>query len=286
MTLFQFAVGMILLISWSIRPLLYKPIAKSFPAKQSSSFTAFGLVLGLVLTFPFLCDFITFNGQNSLESPYVLISVYKGGALFYFITLQQVINKKSTSSSVFIGFVATALGSLANNLFFGENLGMIKVVCVCAFGVLGFLFLRKGDAKRLSKRDATFFIIAIIIMASFSVSDHLAIPMVGWYTHLLVSSVVMFLMCLYYKISRDAFKLMFSDRRIIYASLFYCVSEFFVIYVSINILPVSVVAVFLRLSVPVVMVISTIKYKEQNLKNQLLFGGIAVLLTLPIILLK
>ena len=286
MTLFQFMIGMTLLILWFIRPLLYKPIAKSFPAKQSASFTAFGLIIGLILTCPILGKLIIFNGQNSLESPYVLISAYKGGALFYFITLQQIINKKSTSSSVFIGFIATALGSLANNLFFGENLGWVKVLCVCAFGILGFLFLRKGDAKRLSEKDVTFFFIAIFIMASFSVSDHLAIPKVGWYTHLLVSSVVMAVMCLYYKVSRDAFKLMFSDKRVIYASLFYCVSEFFVIYVSINILPVSVVAVFLRLSVPVVMVVSAIKYKEQNLKNQLMFGLVAVLLTLPIILLK
>ena len=48
----------------------------------------------------------------------------------------------------------------------------------------------------------------------------------------------------------------------------------------------SLVAVFLRLSVPIVMVVSAIKYKEQNLKNQLFFGMASILLALPVILAK
>ena len=68
--------------------------------------------------------------------------------------------------------------------------------------------------------------------------------------------------------------------------MFYAASEFLVIFASINILPVSIVAVFLRLSVPVVMIYSAIRYKEQSLKNQLVFALIAITLALPIILIK
>ena len=231
-------------------------------------------------------DGFVFNNQNTLTSPYILISVYKGVSLFYFVTLQQIINKKSMSSSVFLSFIAMALGSLVNNIFFHENLGLVKLLCVCGFGCLGVLFLQKGDAKRLSRKDIIFFFMATLIMASYSISDHVAIPRIGWYTHLLVSSVSMCLMCLLYPISRSAFKLVMKDKRVIYAGVFYTVSEFLVIYASINILPVSIVAVFLRLSVPVVMIISAIKYKEQNVKNQLVFGISAILLALPIILIK
>ena len=87
-------------------------------------------------------------------------------------------------------------------------------------------------------------------------------------------------------LSKQDFKNMFTNKSIAYAGIFYAFSEFFVIYVSINILPVSIVAVFLRLSVPAVMVYSAIKYKEQSLKNQLSFALIAILLVLPIILIK
>lgn len=286
MTIFQIVIGFLLLLSWVARPLLYKPIAEYFPAKQSVTFTAFWLVLVLAITYPVLGHLLEFKGRNVLHSPYVLISVYKGISLFYFVTLQQIINKKSMSSSVFLSFIAMAVGSLINNLFFHENLGLIKVLCICGFGILGLLFLKKGDAKRLSHKDIIFFFMATIIMASFSVADHVAIPKIGWYAHLLISSVAMCLFCLAYRISRVAFKIVFKDRRIVYAGLFYTISEFLAIYASINILPVSVVAVFLRLSVPVVMVISAIKYREQNLKNQLLFGVTAILLALPIMLLK
>lgn len=286
MTLFQLFIGFLLLISWVGRPWLYKPIAENFPARQSVTFTSFWLIIGLILTWPLLGNQLILNGKNTLYSPYILISIYKGIGIFYLITLQQIVNKKSMSSSVFLSFIALALGSLVNNLFFHENLGKIKVLCICGFGVLGVLFLRKGDAKRLSKNDVISFMIATIIMASFTISDHVAIPEVGWYAHLFVSSIVMFLMCFMDREARAAFRIAAKDKRMVYAGIFYCVSEFLVIYVSINILPVSIVAVFLRLSVPVIMVISAIKYKEQNIKNQLIFGITAILLALPVLLLK
>ena len=84
---FQLLIGFLLLLSWVGRPLLYRPIAEYFPAKQSASFTAFWLVLGLCLTYPILGGLLVFNNQNTLTSPYILISVYKGVSLFYFVTL-------------------------------------------------------------------------------------------------------------------------------------------------------------------------------------------------------
>lgn len=284
MTLFQLFIGGLLLLSWVGRPFLYKPVARLFPAKQSATFTAFWLVSGLILTYPVLGHLLEFGGKNALFSPYILISVYKGIFLFYFITLQQIINKNSTSSSVFLSFTALALGTLVNNLLFHENLKPVQIVCICGFGLLGVLFFLNGDGRRLSRRDMFFFLAATFIMASFMVSDHLAIPRVGWYAHLLASSVAMAAMCLLNKISRDAFKFVFASRQAFYAGVFYTISEFLVIYASVNILPVSLVAVFLRLSVPIVMVVSAIKYKEQNLKNQLFFGMASILLALPVIL--
>lgn len=253
---------------------------------MSSAFTSTWLLVVLLLTFPLLGHLVYDDVKGTLLSPYVLISVYKGATLFYLIALQQVVNKESTSSSVFLSFIALALGALANNLFFGEGLGYIKVLCIVGFGVLGTVFLIKGDAKRLSKKAMTAFFAVTLIMASYTVSDHLAIPQIGWYAHVLVSSAIMFAVSLFHGISKEDFKNMFVNKGIVLAGLFYAASEFLVIYTSINILPVSIVAVFLRLSVPVVMIYSAIRYHEQSLKNQLIFGLCAILLALPIILIK
>lgn len=286
MTLFQIFIGFLLLLSWAGRPILYRPAAKYFPPKMSSAFTSTWLMLGLLFSFPFLGCLLLDDWKGILLSPFVLISIYKGASLFYLIELQQVVNKESTSSSVFLSFIALALGALANNLFFDEGLGIIKVLCILGFGVLGAAFLMKGDAKRLSLKAKIAFGVVTLIMASYTVSDHLAIPKIGWYAHLFVSSAVMFLASLIHGVSKQDFKNMFLNRQIAYAGIFYTISEFFVIYASINILPVSIVTVFLRLSVPVVMIYSAVRYHEQSLKNQISFALIAILLALPIILIK
>ena len=286
MTLFQVFIGLLLLLSWAGRPILYRPAAKYFPPKMSAAFTSSWLLLVLFLTFPVLGHLIYDDLKGTLLSPFVLISVYKGATLFYMIALQQVVNKESTSSSVFLSFIALALGALANNVFFGEGLGYIKVLCILGFGVLGGVFLIKGDAKRLSKKAIIAFFCVTLIMASYTVSDHLAIPQIGWYAHLLVSSVIMFAVSLLHGISKQDFKNMVLNKGIALAGMFYATSEFLVIYASINILPVSIVAVFLRLSVPVVMIYSAVRYHEQSLKNQIIFGICAILLALPIILIK
>lgn len=283
MTLYQLFIGLLLLLAWAGRPILYKPAAKYFPPKMSPAFTSTWLLLALAVTFPFFTNLIN---KNILISPYILVTIYKGATLFYLIELQQIINKESTSSSVFLSFMALAIGALANNLFFGEGLGLLKVVCILGFGVLGAVFFAKGDAKRLSPKAKVAFFAVTLIMASYTVSDHLAIPQIGWYPHILISSIVMFAVSLFHGISKKDFKNMFKNKAIVYAGIFYAASEFLVIYASINILPVSIVAVFLRLSVPVVMIYSAVRYKEQSLKNQLIFAVSAVMLAMPIILIK
>ena len=286
MTLFQIFIGLMLLLAWAGRPILYKPAAKYFPPSMSSAFTSTWLLVALGLTFPLLGHLLTNDWHGILFSPFILIGVYKGATLFYLIKYQQVVNKESTSSSVFLSFIALAIGALANNLFFGEGLGVIKVCSIFGFGILGVGFFIKGDASRLSKKAKFAFILTTFIMASYTVSDHLAIPKIGWYPYLLISSVMMFIVSLINGISKQDYKNMFKNKYIAYAGIFYAMSEFLVIYASINILPVSIVAVFLRLSVPVVMIYSAIHYHEQSLKNQLLFALIAFALVLPIILIK
>lgn len=284
MSLFQLFIGFSLLLAWAARPILYRPAAKYFPLKLSSTFTSTWLMVGLLITFPLLGHLFLDNWREILLSPFILISIYKGATLFYMMELSQLVNRESTSSSVFLSFIALALGALANNLFFGEGLGAIKVMCILGFGILGAAFLQKGDAKRLKKKAKMAFCLLTLIMASYTISDHLAIPQIGWYAHLLISSVVMFVASLLHGISKQDLKNMFSNKQIAFAGVFYTASEFLVIFASINILPVSIVAVFLRLSVPVVMIYSALRYHEQSLKNQLIFSAIAILLALPIIL--
>ena len=286
MTNFQIFIGLLIMLSMIIRPFLYKPAAKYFPAEMSAAFTSTWLIVGLIISFPIFGHLITQNAAKIITSPYIFLGILKGILLWWMIKLQQVVNKESTSSSVFFGFIALALGSLINNLFFHEGLKLFQLLCICGFGILGLFFMLKGDAKRMSAYGKISFGLIVLFAAGFSVTDHLAIPQVGWYPHLWISSVTMFIAACLHGISKTDFINIFKNTSLAVAGIFYVVSEFLIVYSSINLLPVSFVAVFMRIAAPVVMVLSAFKYKEQSWQNQLLFGIIALALAIPLIFIK
>lgn len=285
MTSFQIMIGLLILTLMVIRPFLYKPCVKYFPAELSAAFTSVWLIVGLVVSWPFFGHLLTVPFDKIIRSPYLLLSIAKGILLWWMIKLQQDINKKSTSSSVFFGFVAMALGSLVNNVFFKEGLEAFQLLCICALGVLGLVFVLRGDAKRLSFRGKIDFAAIIFLGATFSVFDHLAIPQVGWYSHVFFSSVFMYIACVLHGISKKDYLNIFRNKDVVLAGIVYTMSEFLIIYSSIKLLPVSFVAVFMRMAAPVVMLISAVLYHEQSVKNQLVFGVVATILVLPLIFL-
>lgn len=284
--LFQVVIGFLLIAVWTVRPVLYRSAVQYFAPSLSSAFTSIWLIISLVLTFPFLGHLFTDDWQKIIFSPFILLCIYKGISLFYFVKYQQIVNKTSTSSSVFMGFIALPLGMLINNLFFGEGLGIIKICAIMGLGILGTIFFVKGDASRLSEKGKHAFAIATVNMASYMVVDHLVIPQIGWYSHVLFTSVTMFVISLIHGVSKQNLKNIIKNRYLVSAGIIYAFSEFLVIFASINIMPVSIVTVFTRMSIPVVMIYSAIRYKEQSIKNQLVFALTAIILALPIILLK
>lgn len=285
MTQYQMIIGGIILCLMVLRPFVYKPCVQYFPSSLSVVFTAVWLLIGCLVLFPFCGGDVEFFRNIGSKWAYFVISVVKGGILWVVIKLQQEINKESTSSSVFLGFIAMALGSLVNNLFFKEGLQITQLVCIVALGGLGGAFLKIGDAQRLDKRDKFNFIFVAVLTAMFSVCDHLAIPQVGWYGHLWGSSLALFVMCCAYGISKDDFYQVFRNKYLVIAGIVYVVSEFLIIYASIKIMPVSFVAVFMRMAAPVVMLISAVIYREQSLTNQLVFSFLALMFALPLLFL-
>ena len=181
MTGLQIFIGFLIFASMIARPFLYKPCTKYFPAELLAAFTSTWLIVGLVVTFPVFGNLLIDKFYITMTSPYLFLSVIKGILLWFMIKLQQVINKDSTSSSVFFGFMAMALGSMVNNVFFSEGLLWSQLLCIYALGVLGLVFVLRGDAKRLSLKGKIDFVVIIFLGAAFSVFDHVAIPKIGWF---------------------------------------------------------------------------------------------------------
>lgn len=283
MTLEIFLVGCLITLLMLARPFLYKPIAIYFPADLSSAFTSIWVLFGVLITLPFF--YPLFNPTLLADHPTaIVLSMLKGLTLWLMIKFQQVLNKVSTSSSVFYAFIAMALGSLLMNLFFGEHLSLLHLTVIIALGVLGFVFMFKGDLKRLSRSDKFVFLILVLLMTYAILSDHVCISAIGWYPHLTISTVVMLACAIYVGITKTDLKNILTNKKVIAAGIVYTVGEFIVTYASITIMAVSYASLFNRLSAPLAMMISAKLYHEQSFKNQALFGILAFALAAIIIL--
>lgn len=199
---------------------------------------------------------------------------------------QQFINRDSTSSTVFFPFISLAIASLIINLFFHENLAFIHLLSILGLGLLGLMFCFKGDAGRMNQQWLISFGIAIFFSAACPIIDHASISSIGRYPYFIISNTVMLVIALLTGFTRKQLKLCFTTKEVVWAGIVGALLEIAIIGASVNILPVSFVAFFRRMAAPIVMVISAIKYKEQTVKNQLIFGCLAFLFALPIILMK
>lgn len=283
MTLFQFIVGIVILSLGVLKPILFKPVAEKYVPNFSSLFVSAWIVSMVVVTFPFMykCFFVSLELiKNNYYS--VLASVLKGGFVWGAVWSMQIINRKSTSSSVFFPFISLSLASLVLNLFFNEGLKTVHLISIILLGILGAIYCFFGDARRMSVSEKKMFFIAMIFAGGCSVMDHIGISGIGWYPYFVISNIVMFLFVLKKGVSRQDLKNIFMQKEVVIAGVFNVCYEVLILASMVTIMPVSFVSFFMRLSAPLVMVFSAIKFKEQTIKNQLIFGCLAILLALPI----
>ena len=279
MTIFQIFVGVSILVLSFFRPLLYKPVAEKYSSRFSPFFISIWMVIGIILMYPFVQSGVKSLVEEVKNNPYSLLAgCLKGGAVWGAVWSSQFINRKSMSSSVFFPFISLSLAAVVLNLFFDENLKFIHLVSIVLLGFCAF-----GDAKRMNFDEKRMFVIAVLFAGGCSVLDHVGIRGLGWYWYLAVSNIVMFGLAIFRGLKEWNIKDVFLEKQVAMAGMFTICYEVLLIASMIAVLPVSFVSFFMRLSAPVVMVFSAIKFKEQTVKNQLIFGGLAILLALPMI---
>lgn len=287
MTVIQYCAIVALLGISIIKPFLYKPLAEKYPASFASELTVSWLMPFILLSFPFMYPYLIDALPAIKAHPVSLIlTVFKGVFIWYAYEYAQIINRDSTSSTVFFPFISLAAASLIINLFFHENLALIHLLSIVSLGILGLVFCFAGDAKRMSHVWKINFAIAIFFSAICPIIDHIAITDLGRYTYFIISNLVMFIFAFFRGLNYKRLKLIFTTKDVIAAGIVGALLEITIIGVSVYILPISFTAFFRRMAAPIVMVISAIKYKEQTVRNQLIFGCLALLFALPIILMK
>ncbi len=284
MTLFALFVGFLMLGISVLHPIVYKPIAKKYSADFSCFIIYAWIMAALLLTFPLMWG--DFKAALPLLEAYplaFLAALLKGVVAWYTIKFRQVVNKKSTSSVMFYPYISLALTALVVNVFFGENLNPIYLMSIMALGILGVLFCTFGDGGRLSLKWKMYMLWAILLSAACPTIDHIGISKIGWYMYLLISSVASFALSLFGGVTKKDVYLLFHSKEVSLAGFLNTLLEYIVIASSVSVLPVSISALFRRLAAPIVMVFSAVRYKEKTVRNQLIFGVLAILFALPII---
>jgi len=287
MTLLQYGTILALLLISIIKPFLYRPLAEKYPARFAADFTSVWIMVVIFISLPFMYQDFTNIKAIAINHPVaIFFTLIKGLFIWFAFRYAQFINRDSTSSTVFFPFISLAIASLTINLFFHENLALIHLVSILGLGLLGALFCFMGDAKRMSRKWLISFGIATFFSAACPIIDHAVISSIGRYTYFVISNATMFVFTLLTGLNYKRLKMIFTTKEVALAGIVGALLEITIISASVNILPVSFVAFFRRMAAPIVMVVSAIKYKEQTVKNQLIFGCLAFLFALPIILMK
>ncbi|MFC1659259.1 hypothetical protein ACFL0U_01690 [Pseudomonadota bacterium] len=284
MTTLQILASLGIILFFTLRPFAYRPAAKAFTTKTSAAFTSIWMLIGIIVTLPFFGHMLFYEGGTYLNSQFIIYSLLKGWVLWVGIRLSQVINAESVSSSVFSGPIVIGLAVILNVMFFGEILTAIQFISIFLIGLTSLLFFTFGHAKFLSTRAKKYFLISILLGIYCVISDQIVISNTNWYVHTFFVTVSLSLISVFSKLSIEEWKDCFLQKSSIFAGFVFVTGEFYLMSVMVRVIPVSIAALSIRLSIPFIMILSSLFYNEQKWQTQAVFAVLLLLSTVPIIL--
>ena len=255
----------------------------NYSSKQITFANYFYMVLALCCTIPFMTDmFVTIDATKIKP---IIAALIKGIMLYASVKLIADIAKESNSSAVFAGYISLGIGSLLNYFILSENLSIIQIIACVSLGILGTIFFLKGPASELSNFGKKSFVWLTLIIILNMFVDNIGIKGLNWYMYSIISSSFSLFIAIVLLFIEKQYKYLkeLNSPILIIIGLVFAVGEFVILYSMQYYLPVSIAFLFLRLSAPIVMFVSAYLYKERTPKEQLLFGGLALLFALPIL---
>jgi len=118
-----------------------------------------------------------------------------------------------------------------------------------------------------------------------AVVDQIVLPRANWYSYLWVFNSVLLAVSLGMNFRQAAvLKSAALHPAAIAAGVFYMATELTKFYQMVSINPVSVVVTAQAMTKPVILVLSALIWKERTVKEQLVWGVAAFLITLPLFL--
>lgn len=246
-------------------------------------FISVWMLAGLLLSFPAFGHLWVEGLEKFSAQPWMLaLSVVKGCALYLVFVISQKLMQESLSSRHYVTPMTVGLVAVGNAIL-GEMLTPLQWASAMGLCLLSAVFFFKGHLSSLSPGGKRAYVQLVILSSALSCLDFTLTKNINWYSLLLVSNMALLALC----VVMNAHKLSVFRQALLhkYAALagsFYVVTEMVKFYQLVTINPVSVVVTVQAATKPVILVLSALVWKERTLKEQITWGVLAFLITLPL----
>jgi len=253
--------------------------------KTAPLFISGWTLLGLALLAPVYGHLWAEGWQKFMDRPWLLVLAgLKGGLLCYLFIVSQQLMKVSLSSRHYVTPLSLGLITIGNGLF-GEALKPAQLFASLGLCALALGFFLKGHLSDLDRKDRWRYAELVGISAGISILDHILTADTNWYALLVVAYTVVFITAVIWnRHSLENFRIAAGHKAAALAGILYAATELVKFYQQVSINPVTVVVTVQAMTKPVILVLSAWLWHERTVREQLVWGGLAFLITLPLLL--
>ncbi|MEZ0261080.1 MAG: hypothetical protein ACAH80_08725 [Alphaproteobacteria bacterium] len=218
-----------------------------------------------------------------VEAPWLLALVtVKGLALCYLFVVSQQLMKVSLSSRHYVTPLAVGLITVSNS-FFGEKLKFHEMFAGLGLCALAAAFFFKGHLSSLDRPSRIAYAKLVLLSTLLSTTDLVLTKATNWYALVILTYAVVFVVaCIWNFRAPENFKAALFHRSAAMAGVLYAATELVKFYQQVEINPVSVVVTVQAMTKPVILVLSALIWKERTVREQLVWGLAAFVITLPL----
>lgn len=209
--------------------------------------------------------------------------VLKGGVLWVLYVMQQKLTRASMSSGQYVMPVALGLIT-AGNAFFGEHLSHVQLASALGLCLLGVLFALRGHVVDTGRGGRRLFVFVVGVAAVSAVMDQVILSHSNWYILLLMSNLVLLALGLWFHRGWGNLRTAVFSWPGVAAGGTFTVYELVKFYQMVSINPVSLVVMMKVASIPAILVISALVWRERSWREQAVWGVLSLLLLLPVVL--
>lgn len=266
-----------------LRTVIFKFGSHSLDDRAAPIYMSTFLLLAMLAAYPFFGHLLHSGiAQMQTEPLYFWLTVAKGLLLWTTYFSVQKLTRKSLSSINYA--LPLSLGMITVvNATLGEALSASGWIAAWGLFFLGVAFAFKGHLKDLSLKKKRLFAKVVGLYIILAALDHSVIQATNWYVLQLISAAVLLAACVVRRTPLMVWKEAYTHPTAIFAGLTFAAVDMLKFYQQVTIHPVSVVLATQAATIPFILLISSLVWKERSWKEQLVWGGLSIALILPVI---